>query len=108
MSKLVHVIHPNGSPRWERSYSDSTPDDRILQDLTSPGFKRHVGFLGKVVRVEDEVGDSGFPAVPHADPASGYVLDHPNCVIAVGYDRDGQFVETRRLKGPKEAACSAG
>lgn len=97
MSQIVHVIHPSGSPRWERSFRDGVPPEQILADLRSFGSKVQIGFVGTVVKTDAQTGQD----VPHSDVSSGYVMDHPDTVVAIGHVEGSDFVEDRRIAGPE-------
>jgi len=104
VSQLVHVIHPSGSPRWERTFRDAVPPERIVAELRSHGSKVEIGFVGTVVKTDDL---TGLPNVPHPDHASGYVTDHPDCRIVIGRAVGDDFVEERTIHGPKSPTEAA-
>jgi len=94
---LVHLIAPNGK-RWQREFADGTSDAKILSQFAASS--RHFGRTGFILKSDEVFAvDNGAP-VPHPDPASPLVWDHPDTVVAVGVAVDRQFVEQRRLKGP--------
>lgn len=98
MSQLVHVIHPSGSPRWERSFGDKATPEQILAELRGHGSRVQIGFVGTIVKTDEE---TGFENVPHSDKASGYVMDHPDTVVAIGRAEGREFVEDRCIAGPE-------
>lgn len=104
MSQIVHIISPDGKTRWERSFRDGVPADRIVQDLRSFDSKVQIGFVGVVIKTDDL---TGIDNIPHSDRASGYVMDHPDTVIAIGHVEGNDFVEDQRIHGPKPVAASA-
>lgn len=100
---LVHVVTPAGE-RHEIPFAKDTPPAKILAELGR--VKRRFGFNAAVLKPDTvKTRDGGtFPGqVPHPDPASGFVFDHPDCVVVVGADDGhGNFIEHARIKGPPD------
>lgn len=92
MSQLVHVILPNGE-RVQHSFPDTATPEQILAALAR--IKQSFGRAESLMKKDDVFGH----VVPHPDAASGWAFDHPKCVVAVGHDDNGEFVEDRRIKG---------
>lgn len=97
MSQVVHVIHPSGSPRWERTFPDSHTPERILAELREHGSKVLIGYVGTVLKTDAQ---TGFPNVPHPDRATGFVMDHPDTRVVLGRLVGDGFEEDRTIAGP--------
>lgn len=96
MSKLVHVVAPDGT-RFERAFADHATPEQILAALRHPAAARLFGRSGVVVKKDAAFGET----VPHADKESPWVIEHPDTVVCVGEATpDGGFRETQRLAGP--------
>lgn len=99
-TKLVHVIKPSGT-RFEFVYPVITSAEQILAELEK--IKKRFGYNGTIKKADPNIArvtNSFIDQVDWADENSGLVFDHPDTIVAVGRDENGQFVETERLKGP--------
>jgi hypothetical protein len=103
--QLIHVIlppggiHPNGAryQYHEIEFPVGTPPEVILAGLA--GIKRQFGTVKTKMKVDPTLGYSD--PIPHNDPASGWMWDHPDTIVAIGHDDGaGNFVEDSRIKGP--------
>lgn len=96
MSILVHLIAPDGT-RHERPFPDGYPDAKIVSDMLNPKGAFAFGRVGFVVKKDQYSGKD----VPHADPNSPWIVDHPETRIVVGEEGPGgTFRELRQIHGP--------
>ena len=104
---IVHVILPSGT-RFEHTWSNRDSfgnprpipsDDKILRAIMEN--KHYYGYNSTTKRVDES---TGYPtAVEHSDKNSGFVIDHPDTIVAI-VEKDQPITdnvrEIRRLKGP--------
>lgn len=104
---IVHVILPSGT-RFEHTWSNRDSfgnprpipsDDKILRAIMEN--KHFYGYNSTTKRVDNS---TGYPhPVEHSDKNSGFVIDHPDTIVAI-VEKDQPITdnvrEIRRLKGP--------
>lgn len=104
---IVHVILPSGT-RFEHTWSNRDSfgnprpipsDDKILRAIMEN--KHYYGYNSTTKRV-DESTNYPYP-VEHSDKTSGFIIDHPDTIVAI-VEKDQPITdnvrEVRRLKGP--------